>query len=76
VVDVRGETGLLTYALASQPISLDLPSRRLAASVGESWLKFTLAPIHLEQTCAFTVAGQWRIFTALPEHFVAGKDYG
>jgi hypothetical protein len=27
-----------------------------------------------EAACAFTVAGQWRSFTALPEHSVAGKS--
>jgi hypothetical protein len=29
--------------------------------------------VRLELACAFTVAGQWRSFTALPEHSVAGK---
>jgi hypothetical protein len=54
---------------------LDLPSRRLAASVGKSWLAFTFLQTS-GAACAFTVAGQWRIFTALPEHSVAGKGYG
>jgi hypothetical protein len=28
---------------------------------------------HKCAVCAITVAGQWRIFTALPEHSVAGQ---
>jgi hypothetical protein len=39
-----------------------------------------LAGIHASQcgwaACAFTVAGQWRSLTALPEHSVAGKGFG
>jgi hypothetical protein len=52
----------------------DFPSRRLAASVGKSWLAFTSLQSS-GAACAFTVAGQWRTFTALPEHSVAGKSY-
>ena len=73
-MDVRGETGLLTYAGECRPKTGCFPSRRLAASVGGSWLAFT--PLGAaEAACAITVAGQWRSFTALPEHSVAGKGY-
>src|ERR1039457_4308693 len=75
-VNVRGGTGLLTYAGTCGRRTGPFPSRRLAASVGGSWLHSLPAPVRRGAACAFTVAGQWRNFTALPEHSVAGKGCG
>jgi hypothetical protein len=56
-------TGLLTGAI-SKPISLAAPSRCKGISGG---CRNGLTP----RGARFTVAGQWRSFTALPEHSLA-----
>ena len=64
-----GGTGLLTYAGSCSSIGWTVPVPSPSGFSGR-----VLAGIHADLACAFTVAGQWRSFTALPEHSVAGKD--
>jgi hypothetical protein len=76
VVDVRGETGLLTYAGTCWPNNLTLPFPSPGGFSGRVLAGIHATPDSAGAACAFTVAGQWRTFTALPEHFVAGKGCG
>ena len=65
------ETGLLTVAIHTGHVGWLFPSRRDGIS-GSS-----LAGIHarLRECARITVAGQWRNFTALPEHFAAEQGW-
>src|SRR6185437_5926678 len=62
-------TGLLTYA-AHVASYLVFPSRNRAVSVGGPGQHSRRSMVRT--ACAFTVAGQWRNLTALPEHSVTG----
>src|SRR5580700_8678566 len=76
VVDVRIGTGLLTYAIHAGGGTGCFPSRRLAATVGGPWPAFTrCSPLPARRCARITVAGQWRSFTALPEHSATGQRW-
>jgi hypothetical protein len=58
-----------------------MPALLLGVTLPVAWrLQWDIPGWHsrhpvLWNPCAFTVAGQWRSFTALPEHSVAGNRY-
>jgi hypothetical protein len=67
-----GGTGLLTYAGTCSSMGWIVPFPRPSGFSGTILAGHSRFPAD-RKTCAFTVAGQWRSFTALPEHSVRAK---